>query len=310
MTEHQAPLEASLARAFDWWPGDWHATEIKSPLQVAFGLRRLDRGQVPTGLAGLHTVLDHIRPEALRGRNRDAWDAAVAAAQALVRAVRGVVREAVARWRPSTLMLCAEHDLDPLGSRYPAMLEALVEGALLHLVEVTGPEGRALLTVVAATGADGLDRVGTLEQIVERVETLAARLSPAGRMVRLVIEPVLRPADRDTPGLVLADVVTHELGPQGAQAYPASAQTLADWSLAAVHRRSAERFGADVDIAASGALVTRELLARVTCGGIAATEAVALLRALSDGAPLPQGTLRATVDHALAMVERWAAMGL
>ncbi len=239
--EHSSAVEGEIAAALDWWRGERHALNLRSPVKVAFEVRAAARGRrhLPNRIEEYAREL-----EALPGAKIAAF-ATKSPCKALLRdeGNRLLTRAlCVLGAQNATVVLAVEDDHRPATSRYPDMGVAAVTRAMVE-VAMLGADTR--LGVVIARGGAG----GTAW--IEQLPGIASRISRRfGRDIGLGSVEIADALARHRPALFLADAVTHAFGPQGTQNVDIEPRQRDDWNHSRVTGRIISRCGA-VSIAMS-----------------------------------------------------------
>ncbi|HNW42182.1 MAG TPA: hypothetical protein PKN08_09805 [Opitutaceae bacterium] len=316
-SDHEQPLRAALRLALAWWPGDWHACEVGSTFRIAQALQRVAAGALPPELRELRSQVDGLSYERINGLRSSAPRllAALRAESArLLERVDATLRDDVAgRWAPCTIVLCAEHDLESEANRaprYPRMLEAVVERTAWSFLEHDPVDSIELHVVAAEGGACSAAVPASLHQTIatsyENARALWEKHAPSPPVLQ--IPPVrFAPADAGVPGLVLADFAIYRLQGGSTPNMSVSPQAALAWSGPAI--AGTRPIGA-IPFAVCGVGDIPSLLRDVLRGARPASEAEASLSEMARRRSLPQGTLCATVQDALALIRRWKELGL
>lgn len=300
--EHDARAKALLDAHLEWWPYAWHATELGRPHRFAKALQRTPKGSLPLDVARLSAELRGRSLEEVRDDDLVLFDRVGRASRALLAACRttvgGVVREV---GDGGAVVIAAEYDTKPAASRYPTLL-ALTLGAVawnLALRHLDGPPVR--LTTIAESGAGSL----TPAHLARLGASLRAPFERRGLAPPLTVcAPTFETADRHTPALVLADLVSHALGPKRASLVALSPGHARSLGRAQLAHTCEVAFGAREVIASGDAL--DDLLQALITGAAVGPVVEALNARLGALAP---GELRAGVEESIRLGRRMMEVG-
>lgn len=290
---HREPLDALLAERLGWWPGARHASDLRAH-KIALLLGTIDASKVPFHLAKarreLRALGSHGRKvETLRAQNRELFSEVCGESERLMCAGSAAVGEAC-RLFEGGLVLAVEQDLGPDQSRYPPMLEAAIEAAIIELI-LRGAQGSCLHVLAEErSDASGPDVAG----IEAAAQEIWRRLEREGAPPQIAPGPYFHAKDAH-PGLVLADFASYRLGPRRFATVELSEAERRRWVLARLSQKVRSRFGASC-LAATDALAARSLL-REALAGAGRGE---LERSRKNP---PEGAVRAPYESALATLD-------
>ncbi len=224
--ELQPEIHAAVRETLDWWPSDWHATEIANARKLLRAARRVDTNRLPRPVRAV--VENYPRSEFPNVWEIDLRPAERAALEAEGRRlVRGCLP--VSKRGGGHIALCVEEDTSPVASRYPEMLRTLVTEVALHL-KVASPEPVTLHAVIAQRGAETPDRTDLSEFVEGSLEGSVG--APA------TVDVTTPQADPSAAGLVVADVISWSLGAHGTELRRMPASQRRAWRLAQLRAKT------------------------------------------------------------------------
>jgi len=287
--EHNLHFGPAIAKALSWFPAA-HAVEIASPTRVAFALRKATPESLPMQLRHVRAQLRMLAPQQagnLRAEDPALFEAACAESTRLLDALRAVAAEAFAS-DGASVVLCAEHDLEPSISRFDPMLRTAVDAALQHCAATFTSE--STLDVVYEAGAPAQDP--------SQLPSSRVVVGPKGRAC-LHGSPRTAAKTDGLAGLALADVLVHALGPRSRQNHPCSRRDCQAWTLRALRAQIRREFGRPpAALVVVDALRGADILRSVEKGTTPVADARAQLG--SHQQKLPRGVLSASLQFALA----------
>lgn len=237
--QHRTRLEPLLREAFDWLPPPWHAVELASTESLLYRLYR-KKITPPKRLEQATKALRSIpfpRLPCLRATHPDHYHKLKQESRRLLQRVRARVGPICKTCAPESIIHCIEHDMVDVENRYPAMLAAAACGGVLRLAQRVKIGGRGRFHLVIASGPADQH----LDATAEAVCSLASTLDRTHDISIEVGQIGLADAKKE-PGLVLADIVEHALGPGPAADRPVRTVDACRVDRDDLRRECAQRF--------------------------------------------------------------------
>lgn len=301
--EHDKALGPLFRNLAAWWPPPFHATELKAA-ELALRLQRTEKEMLPLFLYPLREAvigksIDYLYND-LRDKDKRLYKKLNFEVHRLLRCFNKSMGNLV-KATGGQVFVAIEHNLDPKKSRYPAMLDALVELSLWQLAN-KGQNAELELVIEQRSDAQAPD----IKAMQKRLVDAGARAKK--NLPKIAIQFKGFSPKGDHQGLVIADFLAYIISPkqkQGKALNCAQAKNIDLYQLRTVFRDKTDR---DFDLGCTDAIDMHTLLHKTLSGDQSIAESQTDCARASE--LLPTGVLRASVDGAQNILQSWKAWKL